>query len=368
MNANIQWLQGTIAPQSRAQMPSDGLKNSYDKYKSFTQNWTEYDSVEGSEVLMRVLSTYRKTYEETLAKTAQVMPPTPEVKTAKPKLPKKSAQAESDRPAPSEKAADKPKFKKGDYIELAIKGAYGIVNALTADGYEVHFATSDSSIVLWDEQIQKSTKTAFEKQKKSFAPTPKPALKRAETEAKPKPEKKKPATQKAASNKPKAEAKPKAEKKPSASEKQLEKGQQTLRELKAENREFEKTIIFDADFLTTMTKLIKKHEQSARGLGALPAQLSNDIKNERALNTLYKRVIKRNVSSFKALEKKVKKSNELSPKLEQQFYSLYGSLSGLKLSAIANRTVKPKRKSTAKTKRKTTVKEKKKGFFARLFS
>lgn len=362
MNANIQWLQGTVAPQSRAQMPGEGLKNSYDKYKSFTQNWTEYDSVEGSEVLMRVLSTYRKTYEETLAKTAQVMPPTPEIKTAKPKPPKKSTKAGSDKPAPSEKAADTPKFKKGDYIELAIKGAYGIVNALTADGYEVHFATSDSSIVLWDEQIQKATKTAFEKQKKSFAPVQKAALKPAETEAKPKPEKKKPATQKTASDK------PKAEKKPSAAEKQLEKGQQTLQELKAENREFEKKIIFDADFLTTMTKLIKKHEQSAKGLGALPAPLSNDIKNERALNTLYKRVMKRNVKSFKALEKKVKKSNELSPKLEQQFYSLYGSLSGLKLSAVANHTVKPKRKSTAKTKRKTTVKEKKKGFFARLFS
>jgi len=317
---------------------------------------------------MRVLSTYRKTYEETLAKTAQVIPPAPEVKTAKPKPPKKSTKAQSDKPAPPEKAADKPKFKKGDYIELAIKGAYGIVNALTADGYEVHFATSDSSIVLWDEQIQKATKTAFEKQKKSFAPAPKPALKPAETEDKPKPKKRKPAIQKAASDKPEAEAKPKAEKKPSASEKQLEKGQQTLRELKAENREFEKKIIFDADFLATMTKLIKKHEQSAKGLGALPAQLSTDIKNERALNTLYKRVMKRNVNSFKALEKKVKKSNELSPKLEQQFYSLYGSLSGLKLSSVANRTVKPKRKSTAKTKRKTAIKEKKKGFFARLFS
>ena len=103
MNANIQWLQGTIAPQSRAQMPSEGLKNSYDKYRSFTQNWTEYDAVEGSEVLMRVLSTYRKTYEETLAKTAQVIPPAPEVKTAKPKPPKKSTKAQSDKPPPPQK-------------------------------------------------------------------------------------------------------------------------------------------------------------------------------------------------------------------------------------------------------------------------
>lgn len=116
MNANIQWLQGTIAPQSRAQMPGEGLKNSYDKYKSFTQNWTVYDSVEGSEVLMRVLSTYRKTYEETLAKTAQVMPPTPEVKTAKPKPPKKSAKAEPEKPAPSEKQPINPNLRKGTIL------------------------------------------------------------------------------------------------------------------------------------------------------------------------------------------------------------------------------------------------------------
>jgi hypothetical protein len=366
MNANIQWLQQTIAPLSRNQMPNNEiLRESYDLYKEFSYNWSDYSDIQQEPDTLATVGDFRKKYEEYIAKH-----PADKPKADKPKSEKKAAE----KPKETSKAADKPTFKKGDYIELPIKGAYGVVKKVTESGYEVSFATSDSSVVLWEEQIHKATKAAFEKQKKAF------------TQAKDKPKKeapaKKPAVKKAvAEKKPK---KPKAEKKPAVSEKQTEKGEETLRKLKAENREFEKQIMTDSDFLKDMVKLINKHEKASLGLGALPVKLSNDIKKERALNTLYKRVLKRDIKSFKALEKKAKAANELPPKLEQQFYALYDTLSGLKLSAVAKRSGKPgKSKSaanaskTAKSKRAKTGKPKmkpktaapkKKSFFERLFS
>jgi hypothetical protein len=362
MNANIQWLQQTIAPLSRNQMPDNEiLRESYDLYKEFSNNWTDYSDIQEEPDTLATVGDFRKKYEEYLAKHPAADKP------------------KADKPKPVKKADDKPKFKKGDYIELPIKGAYGVVKEVTESGYEVSFATSDTSVVLWEEQIHKATKAAFEKQKKAFSP------------AKDKPEKeapaKKPAVKKAAADKPKAEKKPKvekpkAEKNPTVAEKQLKKGEETLRKLKAENAEFQKQIMADSDFLSNMIKLINKHENSSVGLGALPIKLSNDIKKERALNTLYKRVLKRDIKSFKALEKKAKAANELPPKLEQQFYALYETLSGLKLSAVAKRSVKPKKRKTAakkakdpkakvktaKTKKKSKMAAPKKGFFERMFS
>ena len=107
---------------------------------------------------------------------------------------------------------------------------------------------------------------------------------------------------------------------------------------------------------------VNKHVQIQKGLGALPSKLAEELKRERALNTLYKRVDKRNINSFKSLEKRLKKANELTPKLEQQFYALYSTLSGLRQEKIVKRrkkkttspkTVKPKRASAEKKKSQT---------------
>lgn len=169
-------------------------------------------------------------------------------------------------------------------------------------------------------------------------------------EQKPKAEAK-PKTPKKASSK---VQKPKADKKPSHSEKQEEKAQNELKRLKSENAQYEKKILIVSDFLDKLVSEVNKQVQIQKGLGALPTQLAEELKRERALNTLYKRVDKRNINSFKSLEKRLKKANELTPKLEQQFYALYSTLNGLRQEKIVKRrktstkTVKPKRASTAK--------------------
>ncbi|MDF7818096.1 hypothetical protein P1X15_10840 [Runella sp. MFBS21] len=202
--------------------------------------------------------------------------------------------------------------------------------------------------------------------KKPKAATPKAKDCKCEEE-KPKAEVKPKADKKASSK----VQKPKADKKPSHSEKQEEKAKNELKRLKSENAQYEKKILFDSDFLSSLIAQINKHEQKAKGLGALPTKLVEELKRERTLNTLYKRVDKRNVKGFQSLEKRLKKSNELTPKLEQQFYALYSTLGGLKQATVAKRQVRKtktnKRKKTTATKKSTSKSVQKQGFWERIF-
>lgn len=298
MNPNVNWLKKEIAPLSRVAMPGDVLKESYDFFKESSDDWTDYSLIEEESSTLEMLAVFREKYEalkanEKPAKPAKAVAVKAE-KPAKPKAEKAS------KPKPEVKRAEaKPKKEKDCDCEEGKK--------------HTHPAKTASS--------DKKTEV-----KKHTAPK---------------------------HDTPKKEKSVKADKKPTAAEKQEEKARQELKRLKAENAGYEKRIIMDSDIKESMLNMINRYQQEHKGLGALPTALSQELKQERSLNSLYRRVMKRNVKSFKTLESRIKKSNELTPAMEKQFYALYSTLNGLKQATVAKRTV---------------TKKKNKSFWSRLFS
>lgn len=421
MNKDIQWVKETIAPLNPNQVP-DPLKSTYEFIKKFSSGFTDYSLIENSPKSMENVANFRKVYEKTMADNApkpkSQATPKP-VKAEKPKrkatakgrtLKEKGMQARAKVKAAkvSRKATAKPRgktLKVGAYVmRNPNEPIYGVIKQLEKNRATVEFDGGVVSLLDFSEftPVSAAEYNSVTRRSTKATSTPKKSVKKAKQKAKdsakikkakasqkatakPLPKKAQPTgsttTVKAeAMSKPKTTAKatasdkPKTEKKlkgPTAAEKAVEKAKDKLKAIKAENAKYEKRINMDSDMLTSFVEMINKYEQSHKGLGALPMALSNEIKKETALNTLYKRVINRNIKAFKALENKVKKTNELPPKLANQFLVLYDSLNGLKLKQVAKRTVKPTKSTTAAKKTASTTKKstpKKKGFFARLFS
>ena len=304
-------------------MPEE-LKESYDTYKEFSENWTDYSLIEEEPTTLEILGIFRDTYEKLMPKAES--PKAKRKTTAKGRAIKAKgakATAKIKKAKATQKANAKPRPKK---VQPA---------AATSNSKSKPAAKPKAT-----EKAKKDKDCDCEEKKK------------VKSDAKPK-SPSKPKTEKKAEAKP-ASAKKATEKKPTASDKAVEKAREELRKVKAENREYEKRIMFDSDFLTSLLMKTQGYARNRKGLGALPTELSQELKKERALNTLYRQVMKRNVKAFKSLEVRLKKSNEVTPAMERKFMLLYSTLNGLKQSAVA--------------KRKVTVKKKKKGFLARLFS
>ncbi len=413
MNKDIQWVKETIAPLNPNQVP-DSLKSPYEFIKKFSSGFTDYSLIENSPKSMENVVNFRKVYEKIMADNAPKPKSQATPKPAKAEKPKRKATAKGraikekgmqarakvKAAKVSRKATAKPRgktLKVGAYVmRNPNEPIYGVIKQLEKNRATVEFDGGVVSLLDFSEftpvsaaeynsvtrrstkataKVKKSGKKAKSKAKANAKIKKAKASQKAN--AKPRPKKEQPVaatTAKKTEAKAKTTAKPKAEKKPkgpTAAEKAIEKAKDKLKAIKAENAKYEKRIKMDSDMLTSFVEMINKYEQSHKGLGALPTALSNEIKKETALNTLYKRVINRNIKAFKALENKVKKTNELPPKLENQFLVLYDSLNGLKLKQVAKRTVKPKKSKAAAKKSASTTKKsppKKKGFFARLFS
>lgn len=303
MNPNIQWLSQRIAPLSRVAMPNETLKETYDFLKDSSDGWTNYEDIQADKDTLEAVALFREKYNKATGDNwspnspAQPKP----VKTVQPK------------PEPDVKVKKPKKEKECDCKDKNQANPAPKSNPQSSDK-------------------PKTQKKADAKSEVKPASMKKETVKKASVKV----------------------AKPKADKKPTASEKATEKAQAELRKIKAENREYENRIMFDSDFLTTLLKQTQQHAQMQKGLGALPTELAQELKKERALNTLYRQVMKRNVKAFKSLEVRLKKNNEVTPAMERKFMELYSTINGLKQSAVAKRQV--------------TLKKKKKGFLARLFS
>ncbi len=303
MNPNIQWLSQRIAPLSRVAMPNETLQETYDFLKDSSDGWTNYEDIQADKDTLEAVALFREKYNKATGDNWSPNSP------AQPK-PVKTVES---KPEPDVKVKKPKKEKECD--------------------------CKDKNQA---KPVSKSNPPSSAKAK---------TQKKADAKSEVKPASKKQGTVKKASVK---VAKPKTDKKPTASEKATANAQAELRKIKAENQEYENRIMFDSDFLTTILKQTQQHAQMQKGLGALPTELAQELKKERALNTLYRQVMKRNVKAFKSLEVRLKKNNEVTPAMERKFMELYSTLNGLKQFSVA--------------KRQLTLKKKNKGFLARLFS